>query len=548
MSLSKVDWYVEGNPVDLSDYTATTIADGGSHTLRGLVSEQQMRRHRHDFVEQARVQGYIGGICVWDGELVLDPVIDNGLAMLEAVGFMDYAQTSDGPLLYQERSTGVWADEGGSPYNGTPAGSINASVEAGALHFEVAQGQTVNQNDEHCLAVWLPGSKIRRFRGIAVVNGTTTDYIMTTYLADGPTGTRGGGGTAPSLAGGSFDTGTMSPAKDMFLIGLKRNSAVHTRTDTLSVRLRDVRINDLNLGDSLEVSAMVASIAQRAGYDTSGITTGQSNALIESQSTVVRVQPGGMPKVGEWGERGVGGRTLPPEISRDRVAARTDPIQGSALNIMPFHWREGPWAGALSYLARIMDWRWLVLPNKTLDFGPWGPGVTTFRDRGAQVDLGLGLRYHKIIVTYPTASGKPGIVTKEVAPGRRNFHFELKDVQANDTLARRVAESISDAQVRSRISGTVTLSSDLIDGTPAQLVQAGGTMSIPDWGEGQASELRITMTEFTSEEVRYGLGGGSSSLAADLALIEKRIARSPFGAVTTFTGTGRGGTTISVGS
>jgi hypothetical protein len=70
-------------------------------------------------------------------------------------------------------------------------------------------------------------------------------------------------------------------------------------------------------------------------------------------------------------------------------------------------------------------------------------------------------------------------------------------------------------------------------------------MSIPDWGEGQASELRITQTEFTPEEVRYGLGGPSSD-AAWLALIEKRIARSPFGAVTTFIGDPRaGGTTIS---
>lgn len=512
--LPYVKWLIDDKEIPVADdWVASTIAHGGYDSASLKVPESFSHRFPSLFGPGVRVSAFQqDGVRIWEGDIANAPTADNGIVEVFAAGGNDAAEMRDENLLYQDDTAGEWRDENGAPHNGTGKANIVVTSGDGLVSFEIGQDETVAQNEKHGLVRWIAGSKIRRIRGTLLPSGTYTGYKLRIETCDGPAGTRS---TAVDVdpGAGLLDETIVSPT-DMVVLSLVKTSAgTETRPNTLKLEVRDLRINDLTLADGFDISNVIADIGQRLGYDTTGVDLGVpldyvGGALITWDKYQVKVATGLTTLLGP--------RYTLEERSKmtlDRAA-----VLESALDALPFFWTGGSWANALSYLCELIDWRWLVLGNtfgrgRLLDAGPFGPSWSV-SPQGARVQLREVPPDNQVVVKWTSVSGSPmqTIVRADPNPleqqGKINsYPFTLADPQPDESLALALANSLIATRSQPRVQGRIDLYTvrDLVGPSSPYEVTAGSLVSVDDWGNGNATDMRVKQTEMRADGVSLGI-------------------------------------------
>jgi hypothetical protein len=526
--------------VDMADWRASSTVNGGYDTFSCRIpARQAVTSH---VGQGAPVRLFLGsGRVVWEGKLGVDPRVTDDSAFITASGPKVIAERSVGRRMYQGFGPSLWAPDSGTPFNGTPSPSIHATTEPSGLHWTVNQGETVASGAESALVCWIPGVKIRRVRGTVVVNGAGADYSLRIYSANGPDGARTlAGVNAFVLLDQSFGSGA-----DMIVIGLRRNGAAHTRTDTLDVLIRNIRVNDLTLADGLSASQVASDLGSRLGLDVSGIPTGPPTDTITGSVSyqMFGAMTGAHVDEGVGGQESVGGQDTSYQIE-------TAAVSGSALNVMPID-HQGSDAALLDSLSYLIDWRWRIGANVSgnghlLDFGPWGPMWDLSLQEGTKADLAPQEKFNFVRVPYTNASGKPVHFTKKAEPDplyrfneKRVYEEALQNIQKDDKLAKAVADILLSRVTQRRYAGRLEVAyGRASDGRQSTYeLQAGDVARIGGWGPNDAQTLRISQVEMSSSGVTLGVDGEQVSVAHMLALLARRAEHKPLAHVHAFTKT-----------
>jgi hypothetical protein len=531
--LTKVVCTIDDVSMPMSDWRASSTINGGYDTFScNIPARQALSSH---VGQGAPVRLFLeSGRVVWEGKLGVDPKIQDERAFITATGPKLIAERSIGRRLYQAFGTSLWAPDSGSPFNGTPSQSIHAQAEPGALHWTANQGETVANGDSTALVCWIPGVKIRRIRGIPQTRGSTTGYILNLYKADGPAGTR-------TIVGTNSFTPldiTISAPLDMIVVALARSGATHTRTDSLDVVLRDLRINDLTLADALTATQVASDLGRRLGLDVAGIPTGPATDTITGS---VFVQYFGPMTTGHTDD-GVSGLETTEPVEPFLYQVETPAVAGSALNVLPLD-HQGSDAALLDQLTFMLDWRWRIGANvagvgNKLEFGPWGPEWDISLQAGAQADLAPQEKFNWVTIPYTNAAGKPVQYRKKADPDPlarygdvRVYEEALQSVQKDDRIARAMADLLLTRVTKRRYAGRLQVAfARAADGRQSTYeIQAGELARIGDWGPNDAQTLRISQVEMSAEGVSLGVDGEPVSLDHLQALMARRNERKPLG-------------------
>ena len=538
--IPKVFWTVDGRVVPVEDdWRASTIANGGYNTFSGRVPAYVAQKF--DLGQGAPVAMFLeSGDLRWEGRIATDPSLSSGYALLTANGYKELAEERKGRLFYQSRDAGLMQDEGGAPYNQSPAATISAGSGPGFLLFSVASGTTVSNGDVHGLCGWLQGSKARRLRGTLEVVGSGTNFSLIIERFSGPSGTRTSVTSSGVTNGAAIDTGTITGAEDAIAVSLKCTST-HTRTAPLDVYVRDFRINDLDLSDSMEVSAVAADVGRRCGYDVTGVPAGpgidSASARTVTYRPVTRIV-----EVPFFGNPLVASR-IPVqglELVSDEPAVAT-----SAMNVLPIDWLQ-PHSALLDYLSVVVDWRWRVLGNTgrgpLFQFGPWEGAWEVDIAANASPDLSNRKRFNKVVVHYPNAAGNTAQV-EAFADGNEGrppdpfasraliYEWEetLSDNQPDDTLPTRIAQNLIMRLPLGGKSGRmqITGAHDQTGAGDCYSVIAGEQV----YEKSEGLTLRVTETEMSKDGTSVGVEEHVSSESQEAALIQQQRLRKPFGIV-----------------
>lgn len=535
--IPKVYWTVDGRVIPIEDdWRASTIANGGYNTFSGRLSADTARKF--DLGQGAPVAMFLeSGDLRWEGRIGADPSLSAGYALLTANGYKELAEDRTGRLFYQSRDAGLMQDEGGNPYNASPDATISASSGPGFLLFSVAQGTTVTNNDSHGLCGWLQGSRARRIRGTIELVGDATSYQLSIDRFTGPSGTRTNVATPGITNGAAIDTGTITGAEDGIAVSLVCTST-HTSAAPLDVFIRDFRINDLNLADSMEASAVAADVARRCGFDVTGVPAGPGIDNAAARTVTYR---------SVWKSTYDRNVSHLPFLVRGLEMVSDEPaVVTSAINVLPIDWTSGSHAALLDYLSQALDWRWRVLSNAgngpLFQFGPWEGAWEVDPAANAEPELTTRKRSNKAIVKYPNAAGNPAQV-EAFADGNqgrpsdpfanRGLVYEwvetLSDNQPDDTLPKRIAQILIQRLPLGGKSGRIQITGahDQTGAGDCYSVIAGEQV----YEKSEGLTLRVTETEMTKDGTALGVEDHVSFASQQAALTSQARLRKPFGIV-----------------
>jgi cytochrome c5 len=525
--LPRVHWTLDGYEIPLDDWLASTVANGGYDSFRGVIPERYVRRNP-SFTQGALLTGIDEtGAPVWEGRQIVNPIIRNGVASIAAVGNKAVADKHAGRLLFQAAGTEQWAEQDASPHASNSAASLIAQENRGMFKFRVVKGESLVGDDTVGFVFAAQGQQIRYFRANvqATGSGGMQNVALRLYRASYPNGARTL--VTSTTSSGSISANLSANPADMIIL-VAQATATQTASASATYTVRDVRVNGLISEDSAEVHKVVKVVGQKCGYDVSGIQTGIPIRHIRPETWTRRYKfPQGsttmdrfeMVRSGEW-------KNLPTVDTVQRA------VVSSALNILPLDWQSGPWSGLLDYLAEVLDWRWRVLGDTfgggaVLQFGPW---ADVWNVALANVELTPQEMFNEVVVKYPNAAGIVQEVRHRADPDPLARHgvinvyeHQIQDVQVDDGTAREVAANLAQRYSTPRYSGTIeiTNATDISMSGSAYSVLAGDLLEVSDLGLGPQ---RVFQTEMTPRSVKVGIEQ-PVSLSASLALRSRGEAR-----------------------
>lgn len=463
VQLPPVAWVVGGIPCPVEQgWSANAVADGGMDRFTGAIPESIVLANPLKFVQGARVTGFVGSQqVVYDGTLTGNPVMRQGVAMLEAAGFKTRAELASGRLLFQSRDYSSFQDGGEPPMNFTPfTEEIEGEVRPAALRWHLIKDFDYQTDDAYPLAAWYSGALVTRVAGDIARSDDVSDCALRVQSFTGPEGARTLLHDYSLSSGGptSFDLDIADPENGV--VFNVRFSADNTVAAHRYIRVRNLRVNGIADGDEMATSEVVAAIGQLLGYET-------------------RLH-----------------------------------IDSSSVNALPFDLTTGTWSQeGLSYMALLDDWRWLVLEDRgagpILDYGPWDRVWYVQRAENAVPDLRPLPLYDSVVVRYKAANGTLQQVeaTAEV-PGVSNVWYEdLTDAQPDDTLASAVAASLIAKLSVPRYAGSLTITGAMQSSGQgnAYEVRPGDLVDVSDWVPAGHVRQRIVEVQYQHDSVTLGV-------------------------------------------
>lgn len=489
MSLPPVAWTLDGQSVELDDWSASARANGGFDQARGRTPS----RNVSSADQGSRLIAWLpSGRVLWSGRLAAPPHVVGGVAVLSAQGDQVLARKDSRRVLFATRDYGLWVDASSPPLSRTAQASLKGTVQPNHLAFEVMQA-SVAQNDAYPLQLWAQGALLRRVAFTIDRSADTTDYKIrvqtatgagtTTLVADYPLGS----GDAKTI-----DVTVASPG-DSLIISLVRTGATTTTASRLVVRITNLRVGDAELTDGLPGSAAVDHVAGLLG------------------------------------------------LNRDAITSSTS-------NVLPLDWLQGDLAGLLDHVADIDDYRWLVLADANgprMDYGPWEREWAIDALGGRWEDMAPVEVFNQVRVRYQTAAGTPAELTVAADPdplsasGITNvYEHALSGDQPNDILARYVANTLIARVSARRYTGRVVVAdaSDAAGRGPMEILP-GDLAVLRDFRPGENVTQRIHEVSYGPEGVTLGIESGVS-ISGLLAALAAGALRNPTHLPAAIVGTG----------
>lgn len=492
--IPNVYWTVDGRPVDVSDWRANSVINGGFDQMEGSITAATARRLPFSVAQGATVTAYLdSGNVMWEGRLSSDPHIQEGVARFGALGHKERLEKEHGRLLYQTRDYSLWQDAGDEPHSiAFMEDNIDAEARRSALFFRIYRDETYASGDVRYVALWVPGAEITRYAGNIVRSSDTAFWDIRIQRFTGPSGAR------TVVADHGLNTGdptsldeTIATPEDALLIGLRNLSGVSTTPgQNQTYRFNNLRVNGIASGDTFTIVDVFNDVADRVDLDVGGVAAGLTT------------------------------------------------------NVLPLDWTEGAWSELLDYVAMLgLAW-WRVLEDRGsgpyLEAATWDDSrawTTMQSHHGARLSLAPLEVFNRVVVHYQSVSGIARQVTVDADPdplagtGLTNtYEEELADPQANATLATAVADALIGQVAERRFAGSIDLvqARDEAGRDSPLEVLAGDVVTVADWDMGESRAMRIHEVEYRPDGISVGIESEVSvtAMIAGAALDPRRAPKS----------------------
>lgn len=457
--VSRTHWTIDDRPVRLQD-PSWSASRRGYATAGGLLSEKDARR-----VEQESIlRGFVdGGPPIWEGFVPQRPVVIDGVAVLNARGYIADLEETVGRWLGQTYEIGgLWQDGTSDPHNFSGHDAIDAEAREKALFWRTPKDESYLAGRQRPLVAWVQGSPggITAVAGRTLHAGNTGDYRFVVERFNGPTGGRVQVGALLQVDAGEWRR-TFDAERDGVVISL-RVHADTTVNSTNRYRLFDVRVNGraTNQGragswDVMYLDEAIADIARLVGYDPSLVAQVNTNVLP-------------LDLTGGWMEGWDLMDLIGDRFTRVLHDAGNGPVVESG------SWEE-VWDVSLSRDANLDDleerprYNRVVLPFQDV------AGIDREVIVDADPDPLAGARRS-------LDGGNPRILPDEELP-------DLDPQPKDSPLPAIAAQALSGAYSRRRFAGGVSVVRT--PGRQPYRMLPGGVMRVPDWGPGEDQLLRI---------------------------------------------------------
>jgi hypothetical protein len=412
-----IHFHIDGKPVKLNDdWEATSTAAGGYEQLTASCPRKEiLHAHQGSGISLTTSNRKI----VWSGTLDATPSRSrHPVAQITATGPVAKLRRLRGNRLYQSRDYSLWGPITSDPHNINAIGALNvkqtisADAQTGRIIFNTTNGTDIKQNDANGVCFWGMGEAVTRVAFDWTSKAGSGNYVMRVYTATGPSGTLTQRGADITFGtSGSIDYTLNASDADLLAIVLYWSAADATTASNFWVRVGNLRVNGRTLGDDASPGAIIADIASAAG-----------------------------------------------------IQSPKGDVRSSGQNALPFYWIGGAWSDAVTELATLDDWPWLV-SKRTINYTPWD-NKWTLAFAQENEDLNFPPLYNSVRVFYTTLAGAPRSVKLQAHPdplGQSGEDFEypydLGQAYPDDTIPTAVAGVLLEHVSRQRVVGTVTLSS-----------------------------------------------------------------------------------------
>ena len=413
-----ISWTIDGSPVRMDEWSCDSIANGGYNQFRATAASSRLQASQGSIVTGYRTDGSV----LWQGAISAEPKTHRGIAALLAEGLKVRAEKLSGPLLYRDDDISrlVSADSDPHNYNSNP--DFTWSVNPGRAICLIAKDSTYAVGNQASIVGWYEGCEVSQLTYTwNNPSATIANHIIRIQSATGPSGgLTNEGFTSLSSPGPATVTKSITDGQDLIRIGLETLNAI-TVGENKRVTITGYQAYGRTTAATFTAAEVAADVGQLAGFDTAGVTA-------------------------------------------------------SGDDILPLYWTDGTYADLLTYVADLMDWRWLVTADAglgvsgvasgpALSFGPWDRTWTAALQRGvAELDLEPLAVYNQARVNFSSVSGvkRSASVTASPDPlalaGWNNvYDYDLADPQASNTLALALADRLIDYYSQPRVRGRLTL-------------------------------------------------------------------------------------------
>jgi hypothetical protein len=398
-----ISWTLDGRPIRLSDWEATTAVNAGYDTARG-------RSPRGDVVHA--VQGSIltayrtDASVMWQGRLAQPPTIRRGVAQLEAGGFHRKLRKTSRPMLYRFDDISAWVPGDGDPHEYLSSEKYEQSIYPGRMVLTIDKDEAYVAGNKNRAVLWLEDNRISKVEYDWSISSSASNFDLLLERGDGPDGTLTTEHTQ-SLSPTTSGTRTVSLTgnNDLVCLNLECNTNT-TPTTKRKVIITGIRVYGRSTSDNVTASDVASDIADMAGLE--------------------------------------------------------DNVTGTETRILPLFFEAGSHADRLDFLAAFEDFRWLVLENRgdgpRLDYGPYSRVWRVTEERGAVYDLIDQERFNEVRVFFRAPSGRSRTVTAEADAGisyTNTYEFEWELPQNSSGIATAVATRVVNRLSQRRVAGSV---------------------------------------------------------------------------------------------
>jgi len=358
----RISWFIDGRPVQFSDWSADCVAYGGFRDFAGTA------RGDCSFAEQeAPLAGFRrDGSPFWYGTIVVDPEVTEGGAAITAQGlYKGTFSTTVGRRLFMVRVEAGWKNQEVKPYGYNNVGrAYDSKIEEGQLVWWAAKGQDVSIGDTTGWVYWAEGCVLTNVSAITNINNGANpgrnEYQISTGF--GPNGAVTVEQNGISVSAGTFDVPLNKTTGDLITIEVRRN-------------------NNASPGD--KILGRVGTIILR------GLAPSDVFTLDQVFSVILQID------------------------------ARPPIVQASGLDMMPLDW-NGTDFDLCVYLSQVGDWWFMLLDRDDLGTksvaGPWDTAIQVARRRNARTQLTPLQRYNRVRVPWTTTDDAERFAVADAVP------------------------------------------------------------------------------------------------------------------------------------
>lgn len=407
----------------------TAHEENGFDSLEGSVEADRVLSQPDIYIDGAQwvVFDASTGHVVAGGDL-FTPGVTGGRANLRADGWGKRSRRQVIRYLLQDRAFDSWSDSEGDPFAGlqkpgggddTPHGAIEVDTTGGRILFTCPEGSAVASLDLRRAAAWYEGAFTKRLAFDWRQRFDNGLWSIRVHSTRGPTGELVQRLNLP-LTGftGSVDVDVTGAADDSDLVTI---TFIRTGTSGTSdgqwLKVTDVRVNDVPLGDSFTFADVGDDVGSRMGWPVFNV--------------------------------------------------------GATFNVLPYQTVGGSLADALDYAAVLEDayWRVTGLPPRApvLELGRWDEHVWRLIDPEFPIEPIALPQYDEIVV--PTAIANSTTIRSTIVraptplPVSRSYgQLELTQPAANDDQAQALGEQYLGYLMQVRFAGQVSFTRALVDG------------------------------------------------------------------------------------
>lgn len=236
------------------------------------------------YMDVASVLDLSQGRVVWAGTLD-DPQVVGGIVTLHADGPAKKADKLFNHWLWQTRDESQWSPGDQTPFNYDADQQIEARVVGRELRWKVAHG-TPFKKKAGVPASWstplvfpAPEVDINRIAFTIDKERVTSEYTLEILRATFPSGALTSVSDLPLSTGSPTTIDLTIPNNpDQIVARLKRTSETK-KSRGFRLRLKDVRVNGMAVGDDYKTHQVALDIAGKLGGTTTGIQTSTRNAM-----------------------------------------------------------------------------------------------------------------------------------------------------------------------------------------------------------------------------------------------------------------------------